>query len=258
MLKCEEAEQDLSAYLDGELTPGDRARLEAHLVLCEKCNAVLTELEQARTSLQKLEHVKAPSGVKGRVLSSIKETPRIAPISPAIAAAELAPHPVPHIVPAPPVPLKPKRMSWTGLLASCAALLLLGLMIYSVSGTLDSHMPPADKSLSNARRNSETEETSSIASGRLENRSLTAPHDEAAIARADNRKSLKPSGVVNTEQPSGLRSSNGPEVAFDRQPAGAEARLPSKQIAENKAGANAFALPKPGVAAKNTPLVVIS
>jgi anti-sigma factor RsiW len=35
---------DLSAYLDGELAPADRARVEAHLDGCDRCRARLSEL----------------------------------------------------------------------------------------------------------------------------------------------------------------------------------------------------------------------
>ncbi len=35
---------DLSAYLDGELAPADRALVDAHLAGCERCRARLTEL----------------------------------------------------------------------------------------------------------------------------------------------------------------------------------------------------------------------
>jgi anti-sigma factor RsiW len=156
MLKCDEAEIDLSAYLDGELSPGDRARLEAHLVLCEKCNAVLTELENARCKLQALERRTAPAALRAQVLSAIKNLPHataaagVKTVSARLktnvsesngaasvaAAAPLAPLAA-SAAPAA-LPLRSRSMSWTGLFASCAALLLIGLMIYSVAGTLDS------------------------------------------------------------------------------------------------------------------------
>jgi len=51
---------DLSAYLDEELSPAERARVEAHLATCEQCRARLEELRQTVVLLRSLPPVPAP------------------------------------------------------------------------------------------------------------------------------------------------------------------------------------------------------
>ena len=46
--------EDLSAYLDGQLPPRARARLDAHLASCPACAASLADLRTLRTDLQAL------------------------------------------------------------------------------------------------------------------------------------------------------------------------------------------------------------
>jgi anti-sigma factor RsiW len=49
---------DLSAYLDGELVPADRARVEAHLDGCELCRARLGELRATASLISALPSVR--------------------------------------------------------------------------------------------------------------------------------------------------------------------------------------------------------
>jgi anti-sigma factor RsiW len=61
MAKCEDVQAELSAYLDGELSVEEKHALDAHLCLCDACNAVLGELESVRASLGALPKLKAPA-----------------------------------------------------------------------------------------------------------------------------------------------------------------------------------------------------
>ena len=45
---------DLSAYLDGELAPAERARVAAHLAACEQCSARASELRSAASLVHAL------------------------------------------------------------------------------------------------------------------------------------------------------------------------------------------------------------
>lgn len=53
-LVCREAVELMTAYLDGELSSGDRARLEAHLSECPHCTEYLAQL---RITIAALGHV---------------------------------------------------------------------------------------------------------------------------------------------------------------------------------------------------------
>lgn len=53
MLDCQQSEM-LSGYLDGELTQGDRQRVELHLESCSKCRAVYEELADLRQAIGKM------------------------------------------------------------------------------------------------------------------------------------------------------------------------------------------------------------
>ena len=53
-LVCREAVDLMTAYLDGELSGRDRARLEAHLADCPHCNE---DLEQLRATVEALGRV---------------------------------------------------------------------------------------------------------------------------------------------------------------------------------------------------------
>jgi anti-sigma factor RsiW len=48
------ADSDLSAFLDGELPPADRARVDAHLEGCERCRARLGELRATASLIASL------------------------------------------------------------------------------------------------------------------------------------------------------------------------------------------------------------
>lgn len=47
-LVCRQAVEAVTAYLEGAMTPADRARFEAHLAACEHCTAYV---EQIRTTI---------------------------------------------------------------------------------------------------------------------------------------------------------------------------------------------------------------
>jgi hypothetical protein len=54
MWDCSNIGERLSGYLDGELTQGDRQRVELHLERCSKCRAAYDELACARRAVSEL------------------------------------------------------------------------------------------------------------------------------------------------------------------------------------------------------------
>ena len=57
---CEETREQLSAYLEGELTGPRRLRLRLHLAGCDACSAVARSLRQTVDRLHELEESFAP------------------------------------------------------------------------------------------------------------------------------------------------------------------------------------------------------
>ena len=53
-------DEQLNAFLDGELDAGHRARVEAHVAACETCRRELGELQTTRSALRTLPALRAP------------------------------------------------------------------------------------------------------------------------------------------------------------------------------------------------------
>ena len=85
-------------YVEGDLTPRDRATLERQLETCSECQAFLRELEASRSALKALAAEPLPEGaleaVRARVLAGARRTPSGARAAPkwawAAAAAAIA------------------------------------------------------------------------------------------------------------------------------------------------------------------------
>lgn len=71
MNRCETYLELLSASLDGTLTPGEAAQLEAHLAACPQCRALKAELEAVHAALQNLPTVEAPAGLYDRIMEAV-------------------------------------------------------------------------------------------------------------------------------------------------------------------------------------------
>ena len=127
MLTCEETEPELGAYLDGELTPRERATIDAHLVLCEKCNAVLNQIEFARKSLTALPKFSAPPALAPRIHAALRNE-----------FAQALPSQIPLPVTLPPQPVRfvaaPRAISghwpWAAFASGAAAIAMVALMGY--------------------------------------------------------------------------------------------------------------------------------
>lgn len=58
MKNCRKVQRELSAYLDGELTPSLRAEVEAHLASCAHCQRELLEMKMLATGVAALPNLK--------------------------------------------------------------------------------------------------------------------------------------------------------------------------------------------------------
>ena len=70
---CEEARMLSSDYLDGELEPGLRQKIRAHLAECEACSAFINTLRATIDILRGAPPQPAPDGYKSRILQRIRE-----------------------------------------------------------------------------------------------------------------------------------------------------------------------------------------
>ena len=65
-------QDELSAYLDDELTPATRQRIETHLHSCDECADMLSAFRQNRERIKGLEHP-APASIESKVMAKIRQ-----------------------------------------------------------------------------------------------------------------------------------------------------------------------------------------
>jgi anti-sigma factor RsiW len=68
-------ESDLTAYLDGELSPDEASRMKAHLATCEDCRATEVLLHRTVSSLRALPPFEPSRGLRRRVLAQVETLP---------------------------------------------------------------------------------------------------------------------------------------------------------------------------------------
>ena len=56
MKNCQDIQPELSAYVDGELTPPQRVEIEAHVASCPRCQRELAADPLRRQRLRPLQH----------------------------------------------------------------------------------------------------------------------------------------------------------------------------------------------------------
>ena len=64
-------QDELSAYLDNQLTPAEHQRIEAHLHTCSECSGMLSAFQENRERIQGLEHP-APASIQDAVMATIR------------------------------------------------------------------------------------------------------------------------------------------------------------------------------------------
>ena len=79
MTPCENYWEALNAFVDGECSPEEEAKLRAHLTECEACREALAELTALRGGFPHWEDEEVPEGFADGVLQRIAGTPRQAP-----------------------------------------------------------------------------------------------------------------------------------------------------------------------------------
>ena len=73
MISCVEAIERLWAYLDGSLTPADRAALEEHLGFCRVCCGEVEFAKELRGFLARSASEELPEDVRTRLVATLDE-----------------------------------------------------------------------------------------------------------------------------------------------------------------------------------------
>ena len=73
MTEHDEIQRLLAAYCGGDLTPADRARIEAHLSLCPSCRSELADLETTLRLVRSQPEVEPPPWMTCRIMASVRE-----------------------------------------------------------------------------------------------------------------------------------------------------------------------------------------
>jgi anti-sigma factor (TIGR02949 family) len=80
-MNCQENQDQLSAYLDGELTADETAAVRDHLAACPACARELDELRRAIDAVKALPPIQAPADLKGKIMAQIESEAARAPAS---------------------------------------------------------------------------------------------------------------------------------------------------------------------------------
>jgi anti-sigma factor (TIGR02949 family) len=69
---CQELVEVLTEYLDGALSAHDRARLEAHLAVCDDCRSYLEQFKATLALADKAKDEKLPPELRNILMSAFR------------------------------------------------------------------------------------------------------------------------------------------------------------------------------------------
>jgi anti-sigma factor (TIGR02949 family) len=69
---CQELVEVLTEYLDGTLGAHDRARLEAHLAVCDDCQAYLDEFKATIALADRAKDEKLPQDLRNNLMKAFR------------------------------------------------------------------------------------------------------------------------------------------------------------------------------------------
>ena len=75
-LPCRELVELVTDYLEGRLSPADRARFEAHVAECEYCEAYLEQMRQTIGALGRLEEESLSPQARDTLLAAFRDWSR--------------------------------------------------------------------------------------------------------------------------------------------------------------------------------------
>ena len=72
-MECQDVRQNLSAYLEGIVSPEDQELIDQHLASCRACSKALYELNRTGEVLKNLKEVEPPPGMKQKIMARVRE-----------------------------------------------------------------------------------------------------------------------------------------------------------------------------------------
>lgn len=90
---CDAALELISAYVDGELRPEDRGRVESHTAACGRCEAELRATAAIARGASEIESIEPPAGLRARIAAAVDAARPQSPLD-RIAAALRSPRAV--------------------------------------------------------------------------------------------------------------------------------------------------------------------
>lgn len=75
-MTCREMVELVTAYLEGNLPPEQRARFEEHLAICDGCQAYVEEMRNTLTALGRLPEDRLSSHARETLLAAFGDWPR--------------------------------------------------------------------------------------------------------------------------------------------------------------------------------------
>jgi anti-sigma factor RsiW len=73
MFSCLKVRRQLSAYLDGELSPKNRTAVERHLARCRACGVALESLRRLARALEIVQVLPAPPSLAGQIMAKARD-----------------------------------------------------------------------------------------------------------------------------------------------------------------------------------------
>lgn len=71
-MECRDIREKLSAYIDGEISSQEKARIDEHLKACRKCKGAFADLKKALHYVQNLEEIEPPPWLTGKVMALVR------------------------------------------------------------------------------------------------------------------------------------------------------------------------------------------
>lgn len=118
---CDTVEPMLSAWIDDELTPAERAKVAAHLQRCPRCRNAVRDLRITATLLRSMPARRTPAGLYGTPVPTLFGIPE--PADP------------------PPATARVRRAVTRSLAGAVGAVLLLGATAFAVGGQPEPQHP---------------------------------------------------------------------------------------------------------------------
>jgi anti-sigma factor RsiW len=72
-MKCREVVELMTDYLEGALSPEDRARFEDHIAGCDGCRAYLEQLRETRKMAGRLASEPVPESLQAELLKAFRD-----------------------------------------------------------------------------------------------------------------------------------------------------------------------------------------